>query len=548
MRLAIVLLLGAQLWGSELLSFRRQSNVFALKLSDGGGEVEWISPSSFRFARFWGPAKVRLRPIKQEAIKVTAEESKSHLQFSTRHLKVEVEKSGLRFRVKTTDGPVMEDAAEIRRENDGIVIERDAPAKERYYGLGPRIAASVDLRGQRIRAAKPFMISSLGYGEYHAAPGTYIYDLAGLRPDRRRITIEGGNRVEFFFYYGPTPKEILEEHAAVAGRIQSPDSSKFAILAADQVPKAATVLSAPGEGAWTTLRDSIRSMAHLSMSAMLLPAFDLSPYQSGDGALLERAAQLGGVAPILFASKAGLGRLRKSPVYQKTAETRERLTPFLLAYAQEAREQGLPFIRPLAMMFPNDEQGVREIDEFMLGDELLIAPVCAPEGQQTVYLPRGIWTDLRTNQVYKGRQSIEVRAAADELPMFARNGGILPLASLEESGPLALHYFPKLAAEFFLLEEDIGEYSQVHASPAVDFLRLEIESMAARTYEWVVHHTGPCGRVAAVGGPEYALVKRPGELKPGAWFYDQARNNLHIRTSVAAKENQIVNVYLCQGF
>jgi len=548
MRLAIVVLLGAQLWGSELRSFRRQSNVFALELSDGSGEVEWISASCFRYARFWGPPKVRLKPIKQEAIKVTAEDSKSRLRFSTRHLSVEVEKSGLKFSVQTSDGPVMVDATEIRRDSDGIVIEREAPVKERYYGLGPRATASVDLRGQQIRAAKPFMISSLGYGEYHAAPGTYVYDLAQSRPDRRRITIEGGDRVEVFFYYGPTPKEILEEHAGVAGSIQSPGSNEFGILAANGVPRAATILSAPGEGSWATLEESIRSLAHLSMSAMLLPAFDLSPYQSGDGALLERAAQLGSVAPIVFASKAGLSRLRKGPVYQKTAEMRERLTPFLLAYAQEAREQGLPFIRPLAMTFPNDQQGVQQIDEFMLGDELLIAPVCAPNGQKTVYLPRGIWTDLRTNQVYKGRQSIEVRAAVDELPMFARNGAILPLASLEAGGPLALHYFPRLAAEFFLLEEDIGEWSQVHASPAVDFLRLEIDSMAAHTFEWVVHHTGPCGKVAAVEGPDYVLVKSPGELKPGTWFYDQARNNLHIRTSVAAKHNQIVNVYLCQGF
>lgn len=547
MRLAIILLLVMQLRGSELLSFRRQSNVFSLTLSDGSGEVEWVSASTFRYSRFWGPVKGRRGPIKQEAVKVTVEDSKSELRFSTRHLIVEVEKSGLRFRVKTPDGPVMADATEIRRENDGIVIEREAPGKERYYGLGGRAEASVNLRGQQISATKPFLLSSLGYGEYQAAPGSYTYDLAHSRPDRRRITIRGGDRAEFFFYYGPTPKEILEEHAGVAGSIQSPDSGKFGILRADQAPKAASIVTAPGEGSWATLRESIWSMAHLSMSAVLLPAFDLWPYQSGEGALLERAAQLGSVTPILFTTRAGLSGLRKSAVYQKTAEMRERLTPFLLAYAQEAREQGLPFIRPLAMQFPNDTQGVSETDEFMLGDELLIAPVCAPEGRRTVYLPRGVWTDLRTNQVYKGRQSIEVRAAVDELPMFGRNGTILPLASREEGGPLALHYFPRLAAEFFLLEEDIGEYSQVHASPAVDFLRLEIESMAARSYEWVVHHTGPCGKVAAVGGPEYALVKSLGELKPETWFYDQAKNNLHIRTNVGAKEDRIVNVYLCQG-
>ena len=42
-------------------------------------------------------------------------------------------------------------------------------------------------------------------------------------------------------------------------------------------------------------------------------------------------------------------------------------------------------------------------------------------------------------------------------------------------GGMALHYFPKLGGEFFLLEGDIAEYSQVHAAPALDFMRLEIE-------------------------------------------------------------------------
>ena len=53
---------------------------------------------------------------------------------------------------------------------------------------------------------------------------------------------------------------------------------------------------------------------------------------------------------------------------------------------------------------------------------------------------------------------------------------------------MALHYFPKAGGEFFLLEGDIAEYSQVHAAPALDIIRLEIESKKDRDYQWVVHH------------------------------------------------------------
>jgi len=53
------------------------------------------------------------------------------------------------------------------------------------------------------------------------------------------------------------------------------------------------------------------------------------------------------------------------------------------------------------------------------------------------------------------------------LPIFARNGSIVPLNS---ALGIDLHYFPSLGAEFFLLETGIGDYSQVHAAPAADII------------------------------------------------------------------------------
>jgi hypothetical protein len=106
---------------------------------------------------------------------------------------------------------------------------------------------------------------------------------------------------------------------------------------------------------------------------------------------------------------------------------------------------------------------------------------------------------------------------------------------------MALHYFPTLGAEFFLLEQDIGEYSQVHAAPAADMMRLEIESKKDRRYQWVVHHVD---RPAAVSFErrEYRPVESLDALVDGTWFYDAATRNLHIRVNVKAGEDCIINL------
>src|SRR6266446_191291 len=115
-----------------------------------------------------------------------------------------------------------------------------------------------------------------------------------------------------------------------------------------------------------------------------------------------------------------------------------------------------------------------------------------------------------------GRGSATMRhinaGGPDDLPLFSRNGAVLPMGS----DPMKLHYFPKLGGEFFLFEHDLGEYSQVHAGPAGDFMRLEIESKKDREYEWIVHHLDRPRKIMA-GTVEYALVESPERLRAGAW-------------------------------
>src|SRR5262249_61824261 len=110
---------------------------------------------------------------------------------------------------------LMADASEAELRNRVVAWERVAAPRVRFYGLGAREDGSVDLRGTRTDAIKPFLMSSAGYAEFHIAPGTYSFDLARSRTDRYRIEARGAHAVDYYFFFGPTPKDILEHYLAL---------------------------------------------------------------------------------------------------------------------------------------------------------------------------------------------------------------------------------------------------------------------------------------------------------------------------------------------
>jgi Glycosyl hydrolases family 31 len=489
-----------------LVSHARSGNRIEFRLDVGGAELEWITSGCFRFGRWWNARPAPASAGDAEIVPFEIKETSEALTVSTESLIVSLSKSGLRVRVTSEEGvPLMADVAGIQREDGRIWWEREAPPGTRYFGLGPRPHPNLNARGQSIQAAKPFLLASRGYAEEHIAPGSYTFDLASRRPDRYGIEIQGADRCEYYFYLGPTPKDIFEHRLAALGPVRK-------LLPADF----STTLVNPGgakptEGNWKSLYESVLQFAHGSLSGWILPSFDITPYPRKEPLLFQRALQLGTVIP----------ELRGTP----PPPLRRALIPYFLAYSEEALERGYPLIRTLAFQFPHDLEGARHNDQFMLGDELLVAPVYTPDGRRTVYLPQGVWTHLGSNQSHRGKQIIRIRAAADELPLFARNGSIVPLVSQAEDGLIELHYFPRLAGEFFIFESDLEDYSQVHAAPAGDYMRLEIESKKTRAYEWVVHH-----------------LDRPRAVSRGVWRYDEAWRNLHVRCQVQAGEDHVINI------
>ncbi len=101
------------------------------------------------------------------------------------------------------------------------------------------------------------------------------------------------------------------------------------------------------------------------------------------------------------------------------------LMPYLWAQAVESVRDGLPMLRPMLLEFPQDEM-CRYLDrQYMLGRDLLVAPVFSPDGMVKFYLPEGGWIHLIDGRTYVGGRWYTQHFDYDSLPVFVRSGAVL---------------------------------------------------------------------------------------------------------------------------
>jgi alpha-D-xyloside xylohydrolase len=108
---------------------------------------------------------------------------------------------------------------------------------------------------------------------------------------------------------------------------------------------------------------------------------------------------------------------------------RERLRGYIATQMMLAHEKGVPPMRPLLFDFPNDRASFDVEDQFMLGPDLLVAPVLHQgERRRAVYLPGGTsWTEAWTDQILDGGQMTTADAPLDRIPLYLRGQARLPI-------------------------------------------------------------------------------------------------------------------------
>lgn len=138
-------------------------------------------------------------------------------------------------------------------------------------------------------------------------------------------------------------------------------------------------------------------------------------------------------------------------LFRVYSHMRMRLFPYLYSYAHISRLEGINMLRPLP----------GQLYEYMLGDELLVAPVFRRgETLREVFVPDGSWVDYWTGELIEGGRYHSVPAPIGQIPLLVRQGAIIPereYASSIEKGTndkLTINVYTGADRSFRLIEDD----------------------------------------------------------------------------------------------
>ncbi|GGK99965.1 alpha-xylosidase [Sphaerisporangium melleum] len=112
---------------------------------------------------------------------------------------------------------------------------------------------------------------------------------------------------------------------------------------------------------------------------------------------------------------------------------RYRLMPYIYSAAVEAARTGAPMMRALVVDHPGDPVAWQADLEYLLGPDLLVAPMTAPEGTRQVYLPEGEWIDYWTYETHQGGRYITVTQPLERIPLFVRRGALIPVTEVRDT-------------------------------------------------------------------------------------------------------------------
>ena len=114
-------------------------------------------------------------------------------------------------------------------------------------------------------------------------------------------------------------------------------------------------------------------------------------------------------------------------------QLRYALEPYLYTEGRRTYDTGVAFLRPLYYDSPEAPEAYAAKNEYLFGDDLLIAPVVQPAdpanglATEHVWLPAGDWIEWSSGKHLQGPVSVERSYALDQLPVFLKAGSILPM-------------------------------------------------------------------------------------------------------------------------
>lgn len=113
------------------------------------------------------------------------------------------------------------------------------------------------------------------------------------------------------------------------------------------------------------------------------------------------------------------------------AKLKASLRPYLVAAGEEAHHTGTPVMRPMQLAFPSDAAVAYLDRQYLLGPDLLVAPVLSASGEVEYYLPEGGWTNWFTREAVEGGVWRREQHGFDTVPLWIRGGAVVPVVDAD---------------------------------------------------------------------------------------------------------------------
>ena len=169
--------------------------------------------------------------------------------------------------------------------------------------------------------------------------------------------------------------------------------------------------------------------------------------------------------------EADMHRADVEVICRKYLNLRYQLLPYLYSAAAQTHTTGMPIIRALWLMYPQDKNALLVDNEYLWGDNILVAPVFEKGvTQRSAYLPAGKWWNYWTNESVDGGKEITVLAPLDLLPLFVKAGAVVPIGPVKQhtrettSEPVTLQVYPGADGTFAWFDDDGSSFEYEHGN------------------------------------------------------------------------------------
>lgn len=118
------------------------------------------------------------------------------------------------------------------------------------------------------------------------------------------------------------------------------------------------------------------------------------------------------------------------PSMREAVRLRYSLFPYIYTMARKTYDTGIGLCRPLYYDYPESDAAYAHEDEYMFGDNILVAPIVEPSREgvsaRTIWFPEGKWWDASRSAVVEGSGEKKLEYTVEQIPYFFKAGPVIP--------------------------------------------------------------------------------------------------------------------------